>query len=100
MGKSMMSEMADKAKESAAQVGEKASAMMHGAQDTATDVSHRAHESLGAFKEAASGYVEEGREKIEALGRTVGRRVQEWPLAALLVAAGIGLLCGVVVARR
>ena len=100
MANPMLREVADKAMESAGQVGQKASAMMHGAQNTATDLSHRAHESLGTIKEAASGYIEEGRDRVKALGRTVGGQVQEWPLSALIVAAGVGLLIGVVLARR
>ena len=65
MSNTMTREAADKAKESAGQVGERASAMMHGAQDVAADLTHRAQEGLGAIKEAASGYVEQGREKAE-----------------------------------
>ena len=100
MANSMLRETTDKLRESAGQVGEKASAMAHVARDTATDLSHRAHESLGTIKEAASGYIEEGRDRVKALGRTVGGQVQEWPLPALIVAAGVGLLIGVVLARR
>ena len=100
MSNTMAREVADKAKEAAGHVGETASAMMHGAQDMAADLTHRAQEGLGAIKEAASGYVEQGREKAEALGRAVEGQVKEWPLSALLIAAGVGLLIGVVVARR
>lgn len=100
MASSLTREATDRVKESAAQLGEKAGAMMHGAQDMAADVTHRAQEGLGAVKEAASGYVEQGREKAEALGRTVGEQVKEWPLSSLLVAAGVGLLLGIVLARR
>lgn len=100
MASSMTREATDRAKESAGQLGEKASAMMHGAQDMAADLTHRAQEGLGAVKEAASLYVEQGREKAEALGRTVEGQVKEWPLSSLLVATGIGLLLGIVLARR
>lgn len=80
---------AGKAKECAGQLGEKAQEVWHDAQ-----------ESLGAAKEAASGCIRQGREKVEALGRAVEGKVKEWPLSALLVAAGVGVLVGVVVARR
>ena len=66
----------------------------------ANDLTHRAQEGLGTIKEAAAGYVEQGREKVETLGRTVGGQVKEWPLSSLLVATGVGLLLGVVLARR
>ena len=100
MANSMLREVTDKVSESAGQVGEKASAMAHVAQDTATDLSRRARESLGTIKEAASGCIEEGRERVKTLGRTVGGQVQEWPLSTLIVAVGVGLLIGVVLARR
>lgn len=100
MASSMTREATDWATESAGQLGEKASAMLHGAQDMAVDLTHRTQEGLGAIKEVASGYVEQGREKAEALGRTVRGQVREWPLSWLLVAAGVGLLLGIVLARR
>ncbi len=100
MANSTTRQMADKAKESAAQFGEKAGAMLHGAHDAAAEVSHRAQESLAAVKESASGYIEEGREKVQSLGRTVERQVRRWPLSALLVAAGFGFLLGVLLVRR
>ena len=100
MASSMTREATDRAKESAGQLGEKASSMMHGAQDVAADLTHRAQEGLGAIKDAASGYVEQGREKAEALGRTMGGQIKEWPLSSVLVAAGVGLLLGIILARR
>ena len=100
MASSMTREATDRARESAGQLGEKASAIMHGAQDVAADLTHRAQEGLGAIKEAASGYVEQGREKAEALGRTVGGQVKEWPLSSLLVATAVGVSLGIVLARR
>lgn len=100
MSNTMAHEAADRAKASAGQVGEVASTMMHGAQETAANLGHRAQESFGAIKDAASGYIDQGREKAAALGRTVEGQVKEWPLSALLVATGVGLLIGVVLARR
>ena len=63
-------------------------------------MSHRARENFGAIKDAASGYIDQGREKAAAMGRTVEGQVKEWPLSALLVATGVGLLLGVILARR
>jgi ElaB/YqjD/DUF883 family membrane-anchored ribosome-binding protein len=74
--------------------------VVHGAQDAAIDFARRAQEGLGAAKDVASRYVRQGRETVEALGRTVEGQVKEWPLSALLVAAGIGVLVGVFAARR
>jgi ElaB/YqjD/DUF883 family membrane-anchored ribosome-binding protein len=100
MSNTMAREAADKTKESAGQVREMASAMMHGAQETAANVGHRARKSFGAIKDATSGYIDQGRERAAALGRTVEGQVKQWPLSALLVATGVGLLIGVVLARR
>jgi ElaB/YqjD/DUF883 family membrane-anchored ribosome-binding protein len=74
--------------------------MMHDAQEAAVDFAHRAQEGLEGAKDAACGYVRHGREKAEALGRAVEGQVKEWPLSALLVAAGIGVVVGIVWARR
>ena len=100
MSHSMTREAAGQAKEFAGQVSEKAVAMMHVAQETAADLSHRAQEGAGAMQEAAAGYLGRGREKAEAFGRTVEAQVKEWPFWSLLVASGVGLLLGVVLARR
>ena len=100
MASSLTRAATDRAKESVGQLGEKASAMMHGAQEAAANLGHRAQEGLGAIKDAASEYIDQGREKAAALGRSVEEQVKEWPLSALLVATGVGVLIGVVLARR
>jgi ElaB/YqjD/DUF883 family membrane-anchored ribosome-binding protein len=100
MSKTMTHVMADKAKQTADQVGEKAGAMMHGAQDAAAQLGQRAQETMGAIKEAASGYVEQAQKKVASLGGTVEGQVKEWPFSALLLATGVGLLLGVVLAQR
>lgn len=100
MFRSMTRELGDKAKESAGQVGEKAGAMMHEVQEAAADWSHRAQQGFGAVQDAASSYIDQGQETVESLGRTMRGQFQGRPISALVAAAGIGVLLGVVLARR
>lgn len=100
MSNSVTRDVADRTRESLSHAGERASAMMHGAQETAADLSQRAKEGMEVIRDAASGYIDQGREKVAGLGRTVEGQVKEWPLSALLIATGVGLLLGIVLARR
>jgi len=43
---------------------------------------------------------EEGRERVRTAGNTVGEYVEQRPLAAVLVAAGAGVLLGMLLSRR
>ena len=55
---------------------------------------------LGAAREAAGDMLERGREKAEELREGVSDRIRERPLTSVLVATGVGVLIGVLLARR
>ncbi|MGA2253618.1 MAG: hypothetical protein ABSG53_03075 [Thermoguttaceae bacterium] len=100
MAHSTTSETMDKLQQSADQLGTNACGMMRSAQETAADWTQKAQDNLEALSNAASGYVEEGQKTAKALGRTVSQKVQESPVAALLLAAGLGILVGIMLKRR
>jgi ElaB/YqjD/DUF883 family membrane-anchored ribosome-binding protein len=100
MTRFMTSEVAGSAKKAAGQLTEKAGAMIHDTQDKVEELSNRAQESLDDARAATSHYVERGREKVESLARTVEGQVKAAPISALLLAAGVGLLMGVIFSRR
>jgi ElaB/YqjD/DUF883 family membrane-anchored ribosome-binding protein len=87
-------------KECADGVGETAKAFMQGAQQTAKDLSQKSQEKFACLNDAASDYIDQGRKKVTELGETIGSQIKEYPLSALLVAAGVGLLIGIVAMRR
>jgi ElaB/YqjD/DUF883 family membrane-anchored ribosome-binding protein len=97
---SATNETMEKAKEIADQWRGKASGIMRGAQETAGKWTHKVQDNLESLTDTASGYAKQGREKAEALGRTVSGQVQERPVSALLLAAGLGFLLGVFLLRR
>jgi len=61
--------------------------------ETATNIKER-------IKERAEELVEQGQEAVENLGERVRGQVTARPLASLLAAGGIGLLLGMLIARK
>jgi ElaB/YqjD/DUF883 family membrane-anchored ribosome-binding protein len=80
-------------REKAEQVGQSIRDMAEAARDTG-------REQIDRAKERAVEYYEEGREHVRLWGENVEAYVQEQPLRALLIAAGVGLLLGVMWRRR
>lgn len=90
----------EKAKDTAGKLSGRAAAAARTAQATAGEWTGRAQESLGAVTDAAAEYARQARQKAEELGRAVGGQVQERPVSALLLAAGVGFLLGALLVRR
>jgi ElaB/YqjD/DUF883 family membrane-anchored ribosome-binding protein len=65
--------------------------------DIATDA---AQDKLGQMRDNASEYYEQGRDKMHDVQRTVVQFVREQPVKSILIAAGVGLLCGRLWIRR
>ena len=63
-------------------------------QDAAQEVSHQVQDMARQGQEAAAEYYQQGREQVLAWQQQLERQVREKPLQSLLVAAGIGLLVG------
>jgi ElaB/YqjD/DUF883 family membrane-anchored ribosome-binding protein len=96
----MERDMMGRVKECTANVGETAKEVMQGAQQTAKDLGRKSQEKFASLNNAASEYIDQGRKKAKELGETIGSQIKEYPVSALLVAAGVGLLIGAVAMRR
>jgi ElaB/YqjD/DUF883 family membrane-anchored ribosome-binding protein len=57
-------------------------------------------DSIDTLRERATDYVDQGRERVTELADTFEESIQERPLAAILIAAGVGFLLGCFIARR
>jgi ElaB/YqjD/DUF883 family membrane-anchored ribosome-binding protein len=75
-------------------------------QSTAGQIRDKASEMAGAVKEAASQqyerardtaeeYYNQGREKAQQWERNIEEYVQEQPIKALMIAAGVGIVFGI-----
>ena len=71
--------------------------------DDHVDLGHRAKEAtqdkLHDLADSASQTYGAGKEKLQAFGAYLGDKVQGAPSKALLIAAGVGLLLGILVRR-
>ena len=63
-------------------------------QETAQEMRDKAQELMTQGKEVAAEYYEEGRNQVLAWQQQLENQVREKPLQSILIAAGIGLLYG------
>jgi ElaB/YqjD/DUF883 family membrane-anchored ribosome-binding protein len=75
-------------KESAAQVGENL-------RNIGSQVRDQASQQYGQLRDQASEYYEQGRQRAMEMEQGLEQYVQEKPIQALLMAAGVGLLLGI-----
>jgi ElaB/YqjD/DUF883 family membrane-anchored ribosome-binding protein len=64
------------------------------ATETGKEIRDQAQELIAQGKEVAADYYEEGRNQVLAWQQQLEHQVREKPLQSLLVAAGVGLLFG------
>ncbi len=64
------------------------------AMETGKEMQDQAQELIAQGKEVAAEYYEEGRNQVLAWQEQLETQVREKPLQSLLVAAGVGLLLG------
>jgi len=83
----------DELKEKAAQVGKDVLEMGGAVRDVA-------HEQFDHMRDRASGYVKHGREKVGKWEEELESYIQDNPIRSLLLAAGAGLLLGLLWRRR
>jgi ElaB/YqjD/DUF883 family membrane-anchored ribosome-binding protein len=68
-------------------------------QEQGREMSQRAQDLATQGKEAATEYYEQGRERVQEWQQQLERQVREKPLQSLLIAAGIGMLIGLLKRR-
>ena len=59
-----------------------------------------ARQAVGQVKERASEYYSQGRERATEFGHKVEDMVREQPMKSVLIAAGAGLVLGMLLRRR
>jgi len=84
---------AEQLKQKAAQVAESLRELGQQAKVTARD-------GFGYLRENAQGYYVQGKRKAGEWGESLEQRVQEKPVQSLLIAAGAGLLIGLLLRRK
>lgn len=68
-------------------------------QEQGREIAQRAQDLATQGKEAAAEYYEQGRERVQEWQQQLEHQVREKPLQSLLIAAGIGLLVGLLKRR-
>ena len=82
----------DKAQEAGAQVRDKA-------QEAGAQVRDKAQEMVRQGEETASDYYQQGRQQMEAVENTLEDGIRAKPLQSVFIAAGIGMLLGLVLKK-
>jgi len=82
------------------QLGQQAKEVAGDLQKMGETVRDAAQAKLGQIGKRASGYCQQGRDKVHGIGRACEQFVQQRPLTCLLLAAGAGLLLGRLWKRR
>jgi ElaB/YqjD/DUF883 family membrane-anchored ribosome-binding protein len=92
-----VSHAADRVRDKAAEVADN---VRENVRDIGTKVRDAASESYGQVREQAVGYINQGKEAAEEWEQSLETYVQAKPLQAVLIAAGVGLLLGLIWKRR
>ena len=65
-----------------------------------SDTASAVKEGVGDLRERASNIAKQGRAKAQSMEESLEHSIQERPLAAMMMALGLGFMIGVVFARR
>jgi ElaB/YqjD/DUF883 family membrane-anchored ribosome-binding protein len=71
-----------------------------GLQTTTSAVKRLASESVGAVRDTANDFLDQGKAKVHEIGDTLETRVREEPMKSVLIAAGLGFVIGLFFWRR
>ena len=85
---STATQLKDKASEMTSNIKDKASEITGNIKDAATEQLHHA-------RETASEYYDQGRAKAQEWERSLEEYVPEQPMKALMIAAGVGIVLGI-----
>jgi ElaB/YqjD/DUF883 family membrane-anchored ribosome-binding protein len=93
---SRINEAVESANAAVDQVKGKAGEVAQAVRDAGSQVRDAATEKYAQVRDQASQYVNDGRQRAEEWEHSLESYVQEKPLQAVLLAAGIGLLLGLI----
>lgn len=74
--------------------------VLHSVRQLGSDVTRSMKAQAKNIGQTATGYLNESRKKAQAFEQAAQRRIEQRPLAAVLLAAGLGLLVGIFCGRR
>ncbi|MGE5609788.1 MAG: DUF883 family protein [Bacillota bacterium] len=77
------------------QIREQASQMGQNIRERAEQMGQAAQEQLGQIRQSAAEYYQQGRERAMEWEQNLEDYVREQPLRSVLIAAGVGMLIGV-----
>lgn len=77
-----------------------ASTLVNDIEEVGRITKEAATEGLHHVQENMSEYLQKGQKKMMEVEKKVETQIQQYPLRALLIAAGVGLLIGFVVKKR
>jgi ElaB/YqjD/DUF883 family membrane-anchored ribosome-binding protein len=83
-----------------ANLRETAAEVKENLRDIGTQVRDQATQQYEQMRDQANQYYEEGRRRAMEMEQTLEQYVQEKPIQSLLIAAGIGMLLGMIWKRR
>jgi len=79
---------------------EKAKEVQQNLRDMGSHARDAAAATYGNLRDQAQGYIEQGKERAVRWEKSLEEAVQEQPLRAILIAAGAGMLLGLLWRRR
>ncbi|HEV2295811.1 MAG TPA: hypothetical protein VGR35_18325 [Tepidisphaeraceae bacterium] len=79
----------------AAQLRETAQQVQENLRNLGSQVREQATQQYGQLRDQATEYYEQGRQRATEMEQTLEQYVQEKPIQSLLIAAGVGMLLGV-----
>jgi len=88
--------IASQLKDKAAELKDKAAEMASNARDVGAQVRDAATEHYQAARDAASEYYQAGKDKAAQWEEGIEEYVRQQPVKALVIAAGVGVLLGII----
>lgn len=64
-----------------------------------TETKHMAKEGVGQARSKVDDYVRQSKKRARAMEKSFEERIQNEPMKALLIASGVGFLCGLLFRR-
>ncbi len=77
-----------------------ANEQMQSLKQTAGQCMEQGREQLESLKSTAADYIEQGRYRALEAERSIESQIRSQPMRAVLIAAGVGLVAGILLSRR
>ena len=82
------------------QLRDKAAEVKHNVQEIGSIARDAAQEKVHEVRDVASQYIQQGRDKTQELTHNIEDYIRREPLKAVMIAAGVGAVIGLVCLRR